>query len=152
MRDKKQEFTQIELDLKTKGDKFLYYKRRIEMVEKTIKVFPFWNNAFVWGYLSFSLATLYFLLFLIDTSFARLQTKVPLLLFENASASISKQYIYALFFIPLIDLTVTVLISHRLYTSKKYVAYMLIVANSICSLLFLIALIKFIQMNYGIIA
>ena len=141
----------VELNLKAKGDRFLYYKRRFERVENTMKVFPFWNNIYIWIFLSYSLVTLYFILFLIEKSFSGFPDKTALFLFQSNSELLKKQYLYMLFFIPFVNILITSAIGYRIYNTKKYLAYTLIIINVICTALFLTAIIKIIQMNYAII-
>jgi hypothetical protein len=142
------EYTPISLDLKVKGDKFLYYKRRFEIIENTIKVFPFWNNTAIWIFLAFTLFTLGFISFLIVKTYAGFSANINLLLFQNSIGDINKQYIYLYFLIPCVNFIVTFFIGYRLYSSRRQLSYTLILANVICTSMFLIGLVKIIQMHF----
>ncbi len=141
----------IALDIKPKGDKFLYYKRKLEIVESSMRVFPFWNNIVVWVFITYSFITLYFILFLIDKAFDRFPDTVQLFIFDSNSPSLEKGSLYLLILIPLINFLMTFLFGYKLYNKKKYISYTLFTINLIATSLFLVTLIKIIQMHYAII-
>jgi hypothetical protein len=144
-------YTPVQLNLKPKGDKFLYYKRKFERVENSIRVFPFWNNAFVWVYISFSIITFYYIFFLINKSIQNLPSSISILLFQTNQTVFGKEYLYVFLFVPLIFFIATFVIAYSIYATRKFLAYILITTNFVSTTLFLIALIKIIQMHYSLI-
>ena len=137
----------ISLDLNVKGDKFLYYKRRFQKLENRVKVFPFWNSLYVWGAGAFSIFTLYFILFLIDHTLQDFPLTITLIHLDTVGIPLPKNNLYALLFIPLVIFIINFFFAYKIYNRRKYIAVLLITCSCLFTLLFLISIIKVIQMH-----
>lgn len=143
-----EKYISVKLNLKTDNDKLLYYKRKLELVEKKIDILPFWNNLFIWIYAAYTIPLLYFIWFITNNSFSKISNNISLIFFNSIPIIFKKDLIYILSLISIINFLLTFGISYILYKMHKEVTYFIFGLNTFCNILIFITLIKILQMNF----
>jgi len=50
----------IKLDLPIKGEKILYYRRKLNLIEKTVEIYLYCGNIWVWSFVVFCIESIYY--------------------------------------------------------------------------------------------